>query len=556
MAACAIIGVALAGCSSNSGSSSSGSSSTGSTSSAGSAPASSTGGSASSAGGSATAGSGSGSTGSGGASTAASGTPKSGGTLTVGMPADAVGGLDPHKTPNQQASWVDGLLYSNLVSLDAQGNVIPDLATKWQDKDATVFTFDLRDGVKFSDGSPLTSADVKYSLDRVRDPKTGSSDGKRYQGIESVETPSPDQVVVTLKSPNAAFLVTLARASGSIVSEKVGESGADLNTKVVGSGPFTLVSQTPGVSIVLAKNPNYYVSGQPYLDKVVLKPLEDENTRLNALKTGEIDVSNFVPVTAIDTLSKTPGITVTSGRSGQYYSIIMVSNRPPFNDVRVRQAVMNAIDRQAILKAAILGKGSVLDVASIPSWHQFYLGKPVYTAPNIDKAKQLLKDAGVTKLNLTMAIWSGQPFAVTAAQVIQQELAPLGINFTIKQFGDYSSYNQAFFINNEQDFTIQGIGGNIDPSDWLTTHFQCDSPSNETHYCDPAFDKALAAGIATTDPAQRKAAYDTAQQILAESGPYAFLWNMDQPDALRSNVHGYVHRVDLGLKSLVSTWVG
>lgn len=487
---------------------------------------------------------------------APAGEPQSGGTITIGLLADAVGGLDPHKTPNQQSTWVDGLVYSRLVGLDAEGKIIPDLAEKWEVVSDTEYTFQIRGDVKFHNGRELTADDIKYSLDRLRNPDTGSAKGYWFKSIEEIAAPAPDRITITLSKPDAALLVHLANPVAAVVPQEVVEAEGDLNQKMVGSGPFVFVSHTPGVSLVLKKNPDYFVKGLPYLDEVVLKPLEDENTRVNALKSGDIDVATFVPVNMIDALSKEPGVTVNDGRSGQMYALLMQVGRPPLDNLQVRQAIMNAVDRQALVEGAIFGKGVPLSSGPIPSWHPYHLKGDIYTGSDMKKAERLMKESGVaTPINLTMGLWSGQTFAINAGQVIQQELKKLGINIEIKQYGDYASYNKAVFVEKVHDITIQGLGGKIDPDDWLADVFQTGSRSNLTDYSDPAVDALLDEGRATTDAAKRKAAYDKAQKIIAESGPFALLWNMEQPDAIVDRVKNYQHRPDLQLDGLVTTWV-
>lgn len=484
------------------------------------------------------------------------GDPQMGGTITIGLLADAVGGLDPHKTPNQQSTWVDGLVYSRLVALDAEGKAIPDLAEKWEVVGDTEYTFQLRDDVKFHNGRALTAEDVKYSLDRLRNPETGSAKGYWFKDVESVEVPQAGTVIITLSSPDASLLVHLANPVAAVVPQEVVEAEGDLTQTMVGSGPFMFVSHTPGVSLILKKNPDYFVKGQPYLDEVVLKPLEDENTRVNALKSGDIDVATFVPVNMIDAISKESGVTVNSGLSGQMYALIMQVGRPPLDNVKVRQAIMHAVDRQALVEGAIFGKGVPLASGPIPSWHPYHLDGDIYEGNDMKKAERLMKESGAsTPINLTMGLWSGQTFAINAAQVIQQELKPLGINFEIKQYGDYASYNKAVFVEKKHDITIQGLGGKIDPNDWLRDVFQTGSRSNLTDYSDPEVDALLDEGRATNDAAERKAAYDKAQKIIAESGPFALLWNMEQPDAILDRVKNYQHRPDLQLDGLVTTWV-
>lgn len=482
------------------------------------------------------------------------GEPRAGGTITVGLLADALG-LDPHMQPNQQSTWVSGLVYSRLLDIDENLKITGDLAETWKQDSPTSYTFTLRKGVKFHNGRELTSQDVVYSLDRVRDKKTASSKAYWFASIDKVAAPDPTTVTVTLKTPDAALTTHLANPVASIVPKEVVDKEGDLNKTMVGSGPFTFVSHTPASKIVLKRNPNYFIAGTPKIDDLVLKPIEDENARMNALRSGDIDLTTHVPPNVNDSLSKEPGLTLSSPRSGQFYAMFLQADRAPFDNPKVREALIKAVDREALVKGVLFDKGLPLNNGPLPPWHPLALDEKINTGADLDASKRLLAAAGFTSANVTIGLWSGQTFAVNAAQLIQQTVKPLGINIEIKQYGDFASYNKAVFVDKQHNMTIQGFGGKLDANDWLADAFATGSRQNTFGYSDPALDKFLEEGRAASDDAGRKKAYDGAQRILAKDGPAVFLFNMDQPDAVAERVKGYVHRPDLQLNGLAQAWV-
>jgi peptide/nickel transport system substrate-binding protein len=492
---------------------------------------------------------------SGGDATGTDGEPRDGGTATIALNADPTS-LDPHLQPNQPASWIDGLVYSRLLKLDPELALTGDLAESWKQDGPTAYTFNLRSGVKFHNGRELTADDVVYSLDRLRTPETASAKRSWFSGIKSVTAEGASTVKISLSAPDASLASHLANPVAAIVPKEEVAKAGNLNNTMVGSGPYKFVSRTPGVEVVLARNNEYFAEKKAHIDKLVLKPIEDENTRVNALRSGDIDLTVIVPPNLNDTLAGLPGVTITSPRSGQFYALFMQVDRAPFDNVKVRQAVNAAIDRDALVKGVLFGKGQPLYNGPIPPWHPYALDKKINGSADAAKAQQLMTESGLqTPVTVTLSVWSGQTFAVNAGQSLQQTLKPLGINVEIKQYGDYASYAKASFTEPQHHMTIQGFGGKIDPSEWIGEPFGTGSRQNSFGFSDPALDALIAEGIASSDPAARKKAYDRAQEILATTGPALFLFNLDQPDAVADRLKGYQHRPDLLLDGLVNAWV-
>lgn len=481
--------------------------------------------------------------------------PQRGGTLDVGLHV-AVRSFDPHKAPNQGEAWVIGLVYSRLVDLSPDLQIVPELAESWVQPDPQTFVFTLRDDAVFHNGTPVTSEDVKYSLERLLNPETGSTKRTNYTSIESIETPDPRTVVLHLSQPNSSLLTHLASTSASIVSREVVEANGDLSVSDGGSGPFLLGPVQADNSLTLERNPNYYEGDLPYLDAVRMVPIPDNQARNASVRAGDTDLVTFVTANFISLLRGDARVEIPAqeGSSGQFYAIFFNNEVAPFDDPRVRRAIAMAIDRELIVSVALGNEGFPLEAGPIPSWHWAALD-PVYTAPDLDSAKALLAEAGYADgFTFPIRMWSSQDFVLRTILVLQQALAPLGIEIEIDQQGDWVTYWSAVESGNYVA-TIQGIGGNVDPDQYLRERFGTGGGSNVMRYSSEEFDALVAEGLTTSDLEARKAIYDQAQTILTEDSPAVFLYNMKQTEAHRANVEGFVHLPTLDLTSLKSVWL-
>lgn len=481
--------------------------------------------------------------------------PARGGTLDVGLHV-AVRTFDPHTAPNQGESWVIGLVYSRLIDLTSDLQLAPELAESWEQPDPLTFVFNLRDDAVFHNGQPVTSADVKYSLERLLDPATGSTKRTNFTSIDAIETPDARTVVLRLAQPNSGLLAHLASTSASIVSRDVVEANGDLSVSDGGSGPFLLGQVQADNSMTLARNPNYYEDGLPYLDAVRIVPIPDNQARNASVRAGDTDLVTFVTANFISLLRDDARVEIPAeeGSSGQFYALFFNNEVEPFNDPLVRRAIAMAIDRDLIVSVALGNEGFPLEAGPIPSWHWAALD-PVYTTPDVDAAKALMKEAGYEDgFTFPIRVWSSQDFVLRTVLVLQQALAPLNINIEIDQQGDWVTYWSAVESGNYVA-TIQGIGGNVDPDQYLRERFGTGGGSNVMRYSSGEFDALVTDGLRTADPNERKAIYDQAQAILTEDSPAVFLFNMKQTEAHRTNVKGFVHLPTLDLTSLKSAWL-
>jgi peptide/nickel transport system substrate-binding protein len=483
--------------------------------------------------------------------------PKYGGTLRVGWNY-AGGTFDPHKgIVHGPDYWIIKLVYNTLVTLDEGLNIVPELAESWEiSEEGTVYTFHLVEGVTFHNGRGLTSEDVKYSFERLLDPDTGASRRANYTDIASIETPDPYTVVITLSQPNAVFLTQLTQAAAAIVAREGVEEHGDLSQVAAGSGPFMLGGIQADGSIVLERNPDYWVEGLPYLERIVFTTVPDNQARNTAVRTGDLDLITHVTGNFISLLRQDENVVIPEGdgSSGQFYSLLFNVRRPPFDDPKVRQAIAHALDRETIAQVSLDGEGFTLAGGPIPPWHWAALD-PVFEGADIERARELLAESALPDgFSFTLRVWSPQQFSVRAAQMIQAALAPLNIEVTIDQQGDWATYWGAV-TGGEYDATIQGFGGNIDPHEFLFEAFREGGGRNVMGYVNPEVERLMAEALRVTDRDARKEIYDEVQRIIVEDAPQAFLWNQKQTEAHQADVMGFYHQSTLDLSALTRTWL-
>ena len=274
------------------------------------------------------------------ANTSSEGTPTTGGSVVFGMTQDLVS-LDPHQITDAGTRSVVFNMYEGLVKPTTTGDLEPAVASDYTiSDDATTYTFALRDGVTFHDGSTVTAEDVKYSIERYAEIQGESSAFSDL--LDRVEIVDDSTVAVYLKEGNSEFLANLTLAI-------IPASNEDPAGNPIGTGPFKYVSYTPGQNLTLAKNENYWQDGVPYLDEVQFKFVADTDTAFTQLQAGTIDIMNYLTTAQVQTLSQLGDqFDIVEGNMNLVHAMFLNNDYEPLSDVRVRQALCYAVDRDAI----------------------------------------------------------------------------------------------------------------------------------------------------------------------------------------------------------------
>jgi peptide/nickel transport system substrate-binding protein len=488
------------------------------------------------------------------AATSAAPARPAGGQLVVGKDQEAPG-LDPAKNPAQGATRVIDLLYSRLTRLDASMRPQPDLATNWDiSPDGKTYTFHLRQGVKFHNGRELTSADVKYTYERIIDPNTASIAQSFFAPIDHIDTPDPSTVVVVLKAANTPFLVNTSSVwAGIVAKEIVDANNGDLNKVEAGSGPFMLQEWTPDTQTVLVRNPNYYVPGQPAADKIMFLIMPDENARVAALRTGNIQFT-VLSAAGFDTLKSDSSVKAVEGPTLSYAYLGMNVARPPFDKPQVREAISYAVDRNEIINSVF--RGHARPTGPVPSamadWAIDVSQIDTYS-PSLDKAKQLMADAGVSNVKTTMIAMSTLSYQVDAAQVIRSQLLKIGIDAEVQpqEVGVYVDN----WKKKNMDLMVGGNGSGTNPDRAVCFFFCTDGSANVWNYSNSAVDNAGAEGRTATDQAKAKVLYNDAQKQIIDDAPNLFLANQDQFVAYSPKLNNFTLMPDESWSGLIAASV-
>jgi len=477
---------------------------------------------------------------------------KHGGNLIIGMNGDPAG-FDPHVTTAHTSYEVLENVYNTLVQAEIDG-VEPSLAKSWQvSDDGLTWTFHLREGVKFHNGNPLTAQDVKYSYERILDPDTGCGDAWRLSAVKEIRAPDETTVVIDLEHPYPELPVHLGGFKGmAIVSKENVESG-NINKHPIGTGPFEFVEYTPGKEVVIEKNPNYWKEDRPYLDKITYRIIPEESARISSLVTGEIDIIDSVPPQRVDSLKDRKNIEVGETNSNAYWYIGVNLAHKPFNNKAVRQAIAYAINHEDVAAAAKWEAATGTDhpVPESSKWYNDY--HPYIGKGGTEKAKEMLEEAGYSdgfKANIMVS--TAYPGTIRAAEVIQSQLLPLGIELEIRtlEWGTWLAEQK----EGNFDLYICGWLGNRTISSYFHSQHHSEGKFNFTNYSNPELDKLLEEGTKETEFEKRFEIYSQVQKIVIDDAPYIYLYIPKVVNAWRSYVKGYDVRPDQAVQ-FVDTWL-
>lgn len=405
--------------------------------------------------------------------------------------------------------------------------------------DARTWTAVIRDGIKFHDGRPVTPADVVATFARIMDPKDPKNGAANLAMLGQTVATGPRTVEFRLTEPSAVFDDLMGHYAHGIVP-------ADFDPKKpIGTGPFRLESFTAGLQSVFRRNEHYWRPGQPYLDELVLINFTEDDARINALLSSQVDAIDQVPVALVDVLRSDPRIRILNSETGAWLPFTMRVDRPPFDDVRVRQAMRLVIDREQMINQVFSGQGKVGNDMYAP-FDGAYASALPQRKRDIAEARRLLAEAGKSNLEVELVTAPMQAGVVEAAQVFQRQAQDAGIRVNIKRldttsfFGDdYLKYDFAQSFWYTRNFLAQVAQGSMP-----------DSPFNETHWNDPEFQDLVKRARSTLDKSTRDALIAEAQRIEYERGGNIIWGFMNQVDAHQVYVEGLVpDRTGISLSS-------
>ncbi len=470
----------------------------------------------------------------------AGGGPVHGGNLIFAAVQDAQS-MNATTVFDNNSIWVFEQIFQQLYTVTNDGKgVKPALATGYKvSADKKTYTFTLRPGVKFSNGKPLTSADVKFSIDQNRK----ATQGWAYldSAIKSVDAPSPETVVIHLKFPWAPLLADLSIfANGIVPNNYGGETENQFYTHPIGTGPFKWGFWHKGQALKLVRNPLYWQKGLPYLDSITWTDVPNDNTRQLQLKGGQAQIDQFPAWSTVASLKSTQGVNMHLFNSTQTNYLAFNELHKPFQDVHVRRAISLAINRKALVKAVLFGNGKPAN-SLFPPQVPYYQAATPGLQLNLAAAKQEMAKSSVPHgFSATMLIPSGNSDYLTISTIVQSELKPLGINVKIQQLDPNVANTN--FQDQKYDMSLTLWTMDISDPDELAT-FAVDPKSGAksffTSYNNPTVVKDTHLAEKTLDTAKRQQLYNTVQTQAARDAFMAFLYYSPYPYATTSNVHGF-----------------
>lgn len=456
--------------------------------------------------------------------------------------------LDPQKTSAYFSFEVLENVFDTLVEPDANLQMQPALAESWQvSPDQLTWTFRLRPGVTFHDGTPLAADDVVYSYRRIIDEQLTNSD--KFSSVTAVEAPDPATVVLRVNRPTPNMLTNLGGFKGMAIVSRANVESGQIATRPIGTGPFSFLGQKSGDSISLGANPSYW-GGPPGVSGVTFRFISEPSTALSALQAGEIDWTDSVPPQRVTQLRDDESLELAVTPSNDYWYLALNEAREPWNDVRVRQAIAYAIDRDAIVQATSYGTAAKNQLA-IPEGNPWFTPYDRYSSGGVDRARELLQEAGAAPSSLDMLVTTEYPETVTAAQIIADNLAPLGITVNIRTV-DFATWLDEQNSGNF-DMLMMGWLGNIDPDDFYYAQHHTDGTSNAQKFSNREVDRLLDAGRVDTDETSRKAVYAKAATLIADQVSYIYLYNPSVIQAWNPALSGYEARRDGAVRFRTAT---
>jgi peptide/nickel transport system substrate-binding protein len=472
---------------------------------------------------------------------------KRGGVLKFAIPS-VKPGLDPAHTTTGDGYMLTQAIFSNLTRVDENLEARPQLAQRWEPSaGSSVWTFHLVRGAKFHNGREVTADDVVFSIERILDPKTASRGAKALGPIKKVSAKDRYTVVFELTGPYADLPLQLGNTFARIVAK---ENMDKLSHAPVGSGPFRLKEYVPGSKVVLARNPDYFEKGLPYVDEVHQVYIKEYAAQLSALTTGEIHVMYFAPVELTPQLKKEPGVEVLEVPSPSFQPIELFVGKKPTSDVRVRQALRLAADRQAMLQASTGGHGVLGNDTPVPPSSKWFNKALPQRQRDVARAKQLLAEAGYPGgIDVTLYTSTQRPGLEEAAVVYRESAKDAGIRVRIESIEIARLYSEMLRKPAESTIVHNNWFGRPTIDETLTPYVFTKSVWNYTEYSNPKVDALLTEALGIVDFDKRKKLYDEVQRILWEEGPEFVPYFRNYVSAIRKSVKNYklipVQYVDL-----------
>lgn len=451
--------------------------------------------------------------------------------ITIGIPQDIEDSLDPHKAVAAGTKEVLFNLYEGLVKPDSSGELQPAIASDYSiSEDATTYTFTLREGVKFHDGSMVTAEDVKYSIDRCADTTNGEPLVEAYSNIKSVNIVDEKTVEVVLNTADSDFLANMTTAI-------IPASNENPDTNPIGTGPYRYVSRSPQENFVVEKFDEYW--GTPAnIENVTFRVCANADSIVMNLQGGSIDM--FARLTTTQASQLGDQFDVLEGTMNLVQALYLNNAVEPFNEERVRQALCYAVDPQGIMDLISDGKGTEIGSSMFPAFEKYYMPElnDVYNQ-DYDKAKELLAEAGYPDgFSFTITVPSNYQQHIDTAQVLVEQLKNIGVTAEI-ELVEWETWVSEAYTNRNFEATVVGVDASSLTASALLSRSVSDAPNNFINFSNADYDAAYARAEAAVDDEEKTEAYKECERLLAEHAANVYIQDLPCLVALNKKYAGY-----------------
>jgi len=451
-----------------------------------------------------------------------------GGSVVVGMTQDLVS-LDPHIQTDAGTRNVVFNLFEGLVKPTSDGDLVPAVASDYEVlEDGKVYRFTLREGITFHDGSQVTVEDIKYSIERYAEVQAESS---VFSALNEVAVIDESTVEIRLGEANTELPADLATVY------IIPKSNTDVATNPIGTGPFKFVSYTAGQKLMLEKYDGYWKEGYPYLNEVTFKFVADPETAFMELQAGTLDILNYLTIDKVEILGD--DFNIVEGSMNLVHALYLNNDYGPLQDIRVRQALCHAVDKDTINEFFAGGKSRLIGSHMIPSIAKYYEEGAEGLYPyDVEKAKELLAEAGYADgFDLAITVPSAYSQHVRTAEIIVENLKAVGIHASL-ELVEWSTWLSDVYTDRNYQATVIGVDGKLAPSSWLVRYVST-FENNFFNYSSEEYDAIYAQAKATVDETEKIRLYKELQMMLAKEAANVFIQDPAEFVAVNRELAGY-----------------
>ncbi|MBQ6395558.1 MAG: hypothetical protein IJH87_04365 [Atopobiaceae bacterium] len=454
-------------------------------------------------------------------------------TITIGMTAD-IDSMDPAKAESAATRELLFNVYEGLVKPDTEGNLNPTVAADFSvSPEGDIYSFVLREGVKFHDGSTVTAEDVKYSIERYRDSTTGGSLVSAFKKVDHVDIVDDTHVDVFLTEPNTDFLAYFTIG----ITPKAVE---DLDANPVGVGPYKFASRSPLENVVLEKFDEYWDEEHAaHIPNVIFKITSNTDSIGMELAGGSLDLFYRTPEAQLDQLDPAD-FTIYEGGMNLVQALYLNNAVKPFDDMRVRQALCYAIDKQEIMDYVSGGKGAEVGSSMYPAFAKYFMPElnDVYTQ-DLDKARDLLKQAGYEDgFSFTVRVSSSHPQHIETCEVLKEQLAKISVTMSIQEI-EWNSWLSDVYNGRQHEATVVGVDASALNAPSMLSRFVSTAGNNFINFSSANYDETYARAAASIDDDEKTELYKECERILAEEAASVYIQDLPSFVALHKRFTGY-----------------